>query len=112
MSFLSSYVLARATTVLKLPYYSDKYFGTSDEVNTGEGKYSDSSDENYHNIAFRLVLQNGNLQTLVLDETDRLLELGFRKDIQDILSYIDDDSALFFDSSNPPRTVPDRQTLL
>lgn len=112
MSFSPSHVFARATTVLKLPYYSDKYFGTSEEVNTGEGKYSDSSDENYYNIAFRLVLQNGNLQTLVLDETDRLLELGFRKDIQDILSYIDDDSALFFDSSNPPRTVPDRQTLL
>lgn len=43
-------------------------------------------------IPFRCALQNGNLNTLVLDETDRLLELGFRRDIQDILSCLNDTS--------------------
>ena len=53
---------------------------------------------------FRSALQNGNLQTLVLDETDRLLELGFRRDIQDILSCL---------NGNPQQgQQPSRQTLL
>jgi ATP-dependent RNA helicase MSS116 len=47
-----------------------------------------------------------NLQTLVLDETDRLLDMGFRKDIQDILSSLPrgDRQTLLF-SATLPRNV-------
>ena len=65
-------------------------------------------------ILFRYALQNGNLQTLVLDETDRLLQLGFRRDIQDILSCLNDTSSFGF-SAHPTTTTTtsqSRQTLL
>ncbi len=49
---------------------------------------------------------------MVLDETDRLLELGFRRDVQDILSCLNqnDDKVSTFDSSS--EAVTNRQTLL
>lgn len=56
-------------------------------------------------VSFRSLLQNGKLQTLILDETDRLLELGFRKDVQDILSFLNENS----ETSLP---LARRQTLL
>jgi len=63
---------------LKLPRRKDSH--------NGENNNDDAT------IPFRCALQNGNLNTLVLDETDRLLELGFRRDIQDILSCLNDTS--------------------
>ena len=71
-----------------------------------------SGPEKYKDVPFVSALQNGNLQTLVLDETDRLLELGFRRDVQDILSCLNqnDDTVSAFDSST--EMVPKRQTLL
>jgi ATP-dependent RNA helicase MSS116 len=60
------------------------------------------------------VFQNGNLRTLVLDETDRLLEMGFRRDIQDILTCLnnDDNSPPEFASSVKKIEQGIRQTLL
>lgn len=54
-----------------------------------------------------------NLQVLVLDETDRLLDMGFRQDIQDILSCLPRKrQTLLFSATLPPtvRSVIDSAT--
>ena len=56
---------------------------------------------------FSKILQHS-VQTLVLDETDRLLELGFRKDILDIVSFLPSASerqTLFFSATLPPKVL-------
>ncbi len=80
----------RATTTLTLSY------------NLADNGEYDRRAENPHLVPFRSLLQNGNLQTLILDETDRLLELGFRRDVHDIVSCLNDDTS----------SAQSRQTLL
>jgi len=63
-------------------------------------------------IPFRSVLQNGKLQTLILDETDRLLEQGFRRDIQDILSCLHESSSVRSPAYHTTRPIQSLQTLL
>jgi ATP-dependent RNA helicase MSS116, mitochondrial len=65
-----------ATTTLS---YTSKDDGTNDETST-------TTTTTTTHVPFRKCLQS--LQILVLDETDRLLEMGFRRDITDILSAI------------------------
>ena len=55
------------------------------------GNEFENNEKDVDEILFRNVLQN--VKTLVLDESDRLLELGFRRDIQEILTSLNNSSA-------------------
>mmetsp|Transcript_33491 Transcript_33491/g.38314 ORF Transcript_33491/g.38314 Transcript_33491/m.38314 type:complete len:799 (-) Transcript_33491:30-2426(-) len=98
-----------ASTTLKLPHRKDYH-------NFNEFGNDKNNVDNGNVIPFRNALQNGNLKTLVLDETDRLLELGFRRDVQDILSCLNDtstgSSSLSIPQSASAVTPLCRQTLL
>ncbi len=69
-----------------------------------ENDESDSCFGKQQQVPFRSALQSGNLHTLILDETDRLLELGFRRDVQDIISCLEE--------GNNTQANTSRQTLL
>jgi len=58
--------------------------------------------DNHQAKPFVDILQN--LQVLILDETDRLLDMGFRKDVQDILSRLPKKrrQTLLFSATLPP----------
>jgi superfamily II DNA/RNA helicase len=113
-SYFSSFA-TRATTTLKPPYNPRNDFDLSfGEMDDGKQNHHDGvSARKLQHVPFRSVFQNRNLRTLVLDETDRLLELGFRRDIQDILACLnnDDNSPPSFGSSTKPEQQS-RQTLL
>ena len=91
-SFCIYFESTRAITTLSSKHHSVE----DDENDSGFGKQQ--------KIPFRSALQSGNLQTLVVDETDRLLELGFRRDVQDIISCLEEDNSTQANNS--------RQTLL
>jgi len=50
-------------------------------------------------------LKLGNVQTAVLDEADRMLDMGFRDDMEDILSQLSDDRQSLFFSATMNRDV-------
>jgi ATP-dependent RNA helicase MSS116 len=58
---------------------------------------------NVHGTSFVDKLQQ--LQVLVLDETDRLLDMGFRQEIQDILSFLPKDRQTLLFSATLPQDV-------
>eukprot|EP00536_Pseudo-nitzschia_multiseries_P000661 jgi/Psemu1/249819/estExt_Genewise1Plus.C_80122 len=67
--------------------------------------------DHFQIVSFRSLLQGGKLRTLILDETDRLLELGFRRDVKDILSCLHENSSTAT-QAHPTQSTSSRQTLL
>ena len=110
--FVSLDLPTRATTILKLPRFRTN--NASDEFDEETIMGGSIEIEKYDRVPFRSALQNGNLRTLVLDETDRLLEMGFRRDVQDILSCLDhqQNTTSPFQSTQNHHHQQQRQTLL
>ncbi len=55
----------------------------------------------------RGTLKLDNLKLVVLDETDRMLDMGFREDIEHVLKLVPDSRQLLFFSATIPRQIQD-----